>query len=174
MDMITIHTIVLETTPPQHSIFCMEAQAMANYSPYHTMGNDPHPLFGMVHEGQSYGYDYRLHDTTFDIPPSTFGFALEQPSHYSNYNPYYNVTNDPPLTFCLHVTSCDKEEEEFHQQLEEATRQSQAHYIQKLEEDNHFYNMQWNAIHQLYPSLPFGLGGPNCRFDETNSNSDSE
>jgi hypothetical protein len=72
------------------------------------------------------------------------------------------------------VTSCDREEEEFQRQLEEATRQSQADYTQKLEEDNHFYNMQWDAIHQLYPGPPFGPSRPSRRFDETDSDSDSE
>jgi hypothetical protein len=72
------------------------------------------------------------------------------------------------------VTSCDREEEEFQRQLEETTRQSQADYTQKLEEDNRFYSAQWDAIHQLYPGPPSGLGGPSRRFDEKDSNSDYE
>jgi hypothetical protein len=72
------------------------------------------------------------------------------------------------------VTSRDREEEEFQLQLEKATRQSQADYMRKLEEDNRFYNMQWNAIHQLYPDPPSSPGGPSRRFDETDSDSDSE
>jgi hypothetical protein len=174
MDMITIHTTTLGMTPPQHSVFCMEAQAMAMtiYSPYHTAGNDPHPSFGMAHEGRSYGYDYGPHNTASDIPPPTFGYAHEQPSHYSDHNPYYVVTNNPPPTFYPHVTSRDREEEEFQRQLEEATRHSQADYTRKLEEDNRFYNMQWDTIHQLYPGPPSGPGGPSRRFDETDSDSD--
>jgi hypothetical protein len=140
-----------------------------DYNPYHTAGNDPHPSFGMAHEGQSYGYDHRPHNTAFDIPPSTFGSA-----HYSEHNPYYSVTNDPPPTFCPHVTSHDREEEEYQRLLEEATRQSQADYTRKLEEDNRFYSAQWDAIHQLYPGPPSGPGGPSRQFDETDSDSDYE
>jgi hypothetical protein len=145
-----------------------------DYSPYHTPGNDPHPSFGMAHEGRSYGYDHGPHNTASDIPPPTFGYAHEQPSHYSNHNPYYSVTNDPPPTFCPHVTSRDREEEEYQRQLEEATRQSQADYTQKLEEDNLFYSAQWDAIHHLYPGQASGPGGPSCRSDETDSDSDYE
>jgi hypothetical protein len=70
------------------------------------------------------------------------------------------------------VTSRDREEEEYQRQLEEAMRQSQADYTQKLEEDNCSYSVQWDAIHHLYPGPPSGLGGPSCRFDETDSDSD--
>jgi hypothetical protein len=145
-----------------------------DYSPYHTPGTDPHPSFGMAHDGQSYGYDYRPHNTASDTPPPMFGYAHEQPSHYSDHNPYYSVTNDPPPTFCPHVTSRDREEEEYQRQLEEATRQSQADYTRKLEEDNRFYGAQWDAIHHLYPGQASGPGGPSRRFDETDSDSDSE
>jgi hypothetical protein len=145
-----------------------------DYSPYHTPGNDPHPSFGMAHEGRSYGYDHRPHNTASNTPPPTFGYAHEQPSHYSDHNPYYSVTNDPPPTFCPHVTSRDREEEEYQRQLEEATRQSQADYTRKLEEDNRFYSAQWDAIHHLYPGQASGPGGPSRRFDETDSDSDSE
>jgi hypothetical protein len=43
------------------------------------------------------------------------------------------------------VTSRDREEEEYQRQLEEATRQSQADYTRKLEEDNRFYSAQWDV-----------------------------
>ena len=82
-----------------------------DYTPYHTVENDPHPSFGMAHEEQNHGYDYRPHNTAFDIPLPTFGFVLEQLSHYFNHNPYYSITDVPPLTFYLHVTSRDREEE---------------------------------------------------------------
>jgi hypothetical protein len=72
------------------------------------------------------------------------------------------------------VTSRDREEEEYQQQLAKATRQSQAHHTRKLEEDNHFYSAQWDAIHHLYPGPPSGPGGPSRRFDETDSDSDYE
>jgi hypothetical protein len=98
-----------------------------DYSPYHTPGNDPHPSFGMAHEGRSYGYDHGPHNTASDIPPPTFGSA-----HYSNHIPYYSITNDPPPTFCPYMTSRDREEEEYQQQLEEATRQSQADIRESL------------------------------------------
>ena len=159
MDMITIHTIALGTTPLQHLVA-------------HTPGNEPHPSLGMAQEGRSYGYDHRPHNRAFDIPPPTFGSTHEQPIHYSNYNLYYSVMNDPPPTFCPGVTSCDREEEEYQRQLEEATRWSQADYMQKLEEDNHFYSAQWDAIHHLYFGLPSGPGRPSCQFDETDSDSD--
>ena len=108
-------------------------------------GNDPHPSFGMAYEGQSYGYDHRPHNIASNIPPSTFGSA-----HYSDYNPYYSVTNDPPPTVCPHVTSHNREEEEYQQQLEEATRQSQANIIRKLEEDNRFYSACRNTVRCKY------------------------
>jgi hypothetical protein len=108
----------------------------------------------MAHERRSHGYDYGPHNTTSDIPPPTFGSAPKQPSHYCDHNPYYSITNVPLLTFCPHATSRDREVEEFKQQLEEVTRPSQADYTQKLEEDNYFYNMQWDTIHQLYPGPP--------------------
>jgi hypothetical protein len=143
-----------------------------DYSPYHTPGNDP--SFGKAHEGRSYGYDHGPHNTASDILPPTFGYAHEQPTHYSDHNLYYSVTNDPPPTFCPHVTSRDRKEEEYQRQLEEATRQSQADYMWKLEEDNRFYCAQWDAIHHLYPGPSFGPGGPSHRFDETDSDSDYE
>ena len=78
MDMITIHTTVLGTTPPQHLVFCMEAQAIATIIVHTTLlGMILTHKFGMMHEGQNYGYDYGLHNTASNIPPSTFGFALE-------------------------------------------------------------------------------------------------
>ena len=64
------------------------------------------------------------------------------------------------------MTSYDREEEEYQRQLEEATRQSQADYMRKLEEDNRFYSAQWDAIYQFYLSPPSSPGGPNRRFDE--------
>jgi hypothetical protein len=76
MDMTTIHTTALGTILPQHSVSCMEAEAMAT-STVHTTLWDPHPSFGMAHEGRSHGYDYGPHNTTSNIPPSTFDFALE-------------------------------------------------------------------------------------------------
>jgi hypothetical protein len=131
-----------------------------DYSPYHTLRNDPHPSFGMAHEGRSYGYDHGPHNTASDILPSTFGYAHEHPTDYSDHNLYYSVTNDPPPTFCPHVISRDREEEEYQRQLEEATRQSQADYTRKLEEDNCFYSVQWIVIHHLYLGPPSGPGGP--------------
>jgi hypothetical protein len=147
MDMITIHTTTLGTTPPPPppATFSVPHGGPSHgydYSPYHTLGNDPHPSFGIAHDGRSYGYDHGPHNIASDIPAPTFSFAHEQPTHYSDHNLYYSVTNDPPLTFCPHVTSHDREEEEFQRQLEEATRQSQGDYMQKLKEDNRFYSAQ--------------------------------
>jgi hypothetical protein len=180
----TIHIGSLPTTLPRHSARRMKGEAMDmittipqrwKQSPRNIQycAWRPKPSFGMAHEEQNHGYDYGPHNTAFDIPPPTFDFASKQLNHYSNHNPYYSVTDVPPPTFCPHVTSCDREEEEFQQQLEEATRQSQADYTQKLQEDNRFYNMQWDTIHQLYPGLPSGPGGPNGRFDETDYDLDS-
>ena len=148
-----------------------------DYSPYHTPGNesnDPRPSFGMAHEGRSYGYDHGQHHRASDIPPPAFGSAYEQPTQYYDHNPYYGVVNDIPPTFSPHVTSRDREEEEYQRQLEEATRQSQADYTRKLEEDKHFESAQWEAIYQLYPGEASGPGGPSRRFDDTDSDSDDE
>ena len=144
------------------------------YSPYYTQGNDPHPSSGVVHEGRSYGYDHGSQDRASDIPPPAFSSAYERPNYYSDYNPYHSVTNDPPPTSCPHVTPRDREEEEYQRQLEEATRQSQADYVRKLEEDNRFYSAQWDALNQLYPGQASGPGGPSRRYDATDSDSDDE
>jgi hypothetical protein len=83
MDMITIHTTALGTTPPslQHSMFCMEAQAMATTTVHTT-------LRGMT----------LTHHLVWRMKGEVMAMT---------------VTNDPPPTFCPHVTSRDREEEEF-------------------------------------------------------------
>ena len=144
------------------------------YSPYHTQGNDPHPSSGTAHEGRSYGYDHGPHHRASDTPPPTFGSTYEQPTHYSNYNPYHSVTSNPPPTFGPHVTSRDREEEEYQRQLEEAIRQSQADYTQKLEEDNRFYRSQWDGMYQFYPGQASGSGGPSRQSDAADSDSGDE
>jgi hypothetical protein len=73
-----------------------------------------------------------------------------------------------------HLLQGAEPDKEYQRQLEEASRQSQADYTWKLEEDNRFYSAQWDAIHHLYPSQASGPGGPSRRFDETDSDSDSK
>ena len=140
------------------------------YNPYHTQGNDPHRSSDVAHEGRrSYGYDHGPQHKATDIPPPTFGSAYKQPTYYYDHKPYH-----PPPTSCPHNTPRDREEEEYQRQLEEATRQSQAEYIRKLEEENRFYGAQWDALHQLYPGQASGPGGPSRGFDARDSDSDDE
>jgi hypothetical protein len=126
----------------------------------------------MARKGPSHDYDYNLQNLAGNVPPLTFAKAHERPSPCYDYNPYCSVTNIPPLTFGPQATTCNGLEEEFQWQLEEATIQSQNDYMQKLEEDNYFLNMQWDVIYQLYPGLPFGPGEPSLQFDDTNSDLD--
>jgi hypothetical protein len=91
----------------------------------------------MVHEGPSLGYDYNLYNIAGNIPLPKFTIAHKCPSHGYDYNPYHTVGNISPPTSSPQARMRDEDEEEFQRQVEEAIRQSQEEYIQKLEEDHH-------------------------------------
>jgi hypothetical protein len=103
------------------------------------------PTFDGPHKGPSHGYDYNPHNSAHNDPLPTFIVAHERPSHGYDYNPYHTIGNIPSPTFGPEATTCDRDEEEFQSHFEEATKQNQHEYIQKLEEDHRFSDMQRDA-----------------------------